>query len=104
MLVMDEVAKDVAVFWNDETFVDLWENACMYIDKLMNDEDCEQEALEAWIALAMYVYIKLYGEDDWKEYAPQWLLEYVDETQSSVNGSPSDNSGTQNDDCGAVVT
>ena len=78
VIIIDTVAEKLAVYWNDSEFVELWEIAQDYVVQLMNDEDCTQEAMDAWCELAVYILQIQFG-DNWREYAPQILLDYYDE-------------------------
>jgi hypothetical protein len=44
MIILDMVAEDVAFYWNNQKFVDLWDTAVDYVDELMEGDDCTQEA------------------------------------------------------------
>jgi hypothetical protein len=49
MIILDMVAEDVAFYWNNQKFVDLWDTAVDYVDELMEGDDCTQEAKDALV-------------------------------------------------------
>ena len=92
MIILDMIAEDVAFYWNNQKFVDIWDFPVDYVDELMEGDDCTQEAKDTWCELTVYVLQITYGEDEWRNHAPQWLLDYYDEMMERKNeGGDSEN-------------
>jgi RHS repeat-associated protein len=87
LLVLYVSAKyGYAKLWNDNRFVELWNTMEMYLEQLVEGQDCEQEFLDSMCLLAVYLLQKEHG-DNWREYADPELLEYYDEMQERNNKS-----------------
>jgi hypothetical protein len=84
-------SEQAADLWNDSEFVNLLKTAGEYAEQMMFYSDCEQQALDAWCELAVFLLRKRY-EDEWREHASSELLEYYDEMTKRKN-QPGDDSG-----------
>lgn len=91
---LNYAAEHCAELWNDPVFSDLFNTAQMYAQQMAFYSDCEQEFLDAWCELAVYLLQVQYG-DDWRNHAPPELLDYYDKMmerkgQSSDSDSEED--------------
>jgi hypothetical protein len=66
------------LWYNDSQFVALYETAEAYATLLMMGCDCEQEAMDAWTELTVYILQQKYG-DDWRNHCKPSMLNYYDE-------------------------
>lgn len=79
---------------NDSYFVGLYTTAEMYVNLLLMGCDCEQEATDACVELAVYILQQKWGSS-WRSHAPTSLPTYYDEMmerkqkQSTDNGTSS---------------
>ena len=94
ILVVMYISADqyFADYWNDEKFVELWNQMENYLDQLVEGYNCEIEYLESICELAIYLLQKEYGEN-WREHAPPELLAYYDEMEKRKNQSLSGSDG-----------
>jgi len=66
------------LWYNDPQFVALFKTAETYANLLLMGCDCEQEAMDAFISLEVYILQQKHG-DDWRKYAKTSTLQYYDE-------------------------
>ena len=76
-VVEDQSFDQLRHLWNDDKSMQLYETVEMYLDRLTNGEDCEQEFSDSMCLLAAFILQKEYKEK-WWEYADPALLERYD--------------------------
>lgn len=74
---------------SDPKFAELYTTAEMYADLLYWGVDCEQEAVDAFVELTVYMLQQKYG-DDWRKFARASILSHYDEMMKRKQSQPSD--------------
>jgi RHS repeat-associated protein len=97
-ILVDIVSDQVAKFWNDPEFRELFETLEGYTEDLMNGYDREQEFLDTLVELVVTAFKMQYGEDHWREHCPQEIQDYYDEMQERENQGSGDSGGDGSSD------